>query len=357
MAGMMSTIGRGVQLLVAMVIICAGVLSNAVLVVVADEATTSLRWDERHAQDYQMYRLLIKEGCCGARPSEGEYAGGNIPLKDRKREPALREVLAKYPDSEYADDAALLLARAKFLYHEDAEGAIEELYKVIAKYPDGDWIAEDPTWLQVIALRKPKTHRDPNDRLEHTDLFGYLEPREKGGPGWPVIAYFEYLEANPNKTADEAKYWIARIILWAELEDRYDEAVRNLREVVEAHRKYNRSAKDVAAVTRFPQDRYLRRAILDHRTEVKCHARLFETYMRWEDYAKAKETAEDFLSLHDGHPRCEYAHRTAAEACTRLGEFDEAIAHYENILNSALRIREVIKDIYREKIEELKAMR
>ncbi len=119
--------------------------------VAADEIQESSRWeDERRLEDWPVYSLLIKSGGYGNGLPEPEQWKIHGTLKDSEREPMLREVLEKYPNSEYADDAALLLARAELFYHANPNGAIEKLYKVISDYPSGDWIAEDREWLMII---------------------------------------------------------------------------------------------------------------------------------------------------------------------------------------------------------------
>jgi len=311
---------------------------------VAAENQVLSRWeDKRRLENWPIYSLLIKSGGYGngiPEPQQWETYG---ILKDPEREPKLREVLEKYPNSEYADDAALLLARAELFYHGDPNAAIEKLYKVISKYPDGDWIAEDRVWLTIIS-EITKLGKD-----------GQLHPREprKKRPGGELgesFVYLNYLEKEPHNTADEAKYWIAKIILKIDLRgSRYQEAVRNLKEVVEKHRFQNRASKDLVAAGT------LKCALLKLlvRTEHKCHLLLIKAYFDKEDYVNVTTTAEDFLSINNGHPTCQDVHRLAGEAYESLEKWREAALHYNKYL-SYPELAHKTRVKYEQKLKEVK---
>jgi len=213
-------------------------------------------------------------------------------LTDPKREPGLREMLEKHPDSGYADDTALLLARAKLFYHNDPEGAIRELYKVIEDYPNGHWIAEDRVWLDYIAPTALSGKVPERGRG-----WGTLPPKAEGGYAWELITYFEYLEDDPHLTVDVAKYWIAHIIISKGLSKRFPEAERNFKEVIEAHRNEGRTAKDREAAKQ-PNASIISRI---WRIERKCHQELIRFYARTGRGAKARSALEDYSSLYDGH--------------------------------------------------------
>ena len=259
-----------------------------------------LRWDQRLMQEQHIYRLLLKEYGYGPYGSEEmlwhaerrERRGPGAVLTDQKREPALRELLDKHGESHYADDTALLLARARFFYHADPEGAIRELYKVIKDYPLGHWIAEDTTWLRLgHGPFSSGKHVTPKKNVtRRRGIWGTLSPREEGGTAWEKITYFEYLEKNPHLTRDEAKYWIAWIIIVADLRDRFPEAQRNLKEVVDAHRKTGRTAKDMEAAKGLNGAKIGKRIV---RSERKCHQLLIRFYLKQGNEAEARIALAD----------------------------------------------------------------
>jgi tetratricopeptide (TPR) repeat protein len=202
----------------------------------------------------------------------------------------LRSVVQQYPDSAYADDAALLLARAYYFYEEDADKAIEGLYEVARKYPKGAWIAEDPITREVIATAV----------LIYGPERG-LRSRQKGSRSLMATQYMPYMgyaAQHPNLTADEAKYWIAQIILHAKLEARYAEAEKVLREVIESHRRDQRTLQDLQAAKRMDNELIAKRLL---RPERLAHYLLIGTLKRRGDMEAAQREAQDFARLHAGH--------------------------------------------------------
>jgi len=263
-----------------------------------DSPDAGLRWDQRYLHEAPVFRLLVKpEGCGGLGPEWYHYQDlqtekPGAVLTDPEREPGLREMLEKYPDSEYADDAALLLARAKLFYHNDPEGAIRDLYKVIEDYPNGHWIAEDGVWLDYIAPTALSGKVPERGRG-----YGTLRPEAEPEFEWRIITYFEYLENDPHLTVDMAKYWIAQIIISKGLSKRFPEAERNFKEVIEAHRNEGRTAKDREAAKQ-PHANLISRI---WRIERKCHQELIRFYARTGREAESRSALEDYASLYEGH--------------------------------------------------------
>ena len=134
------------------------VLSIAVDCVAQDATATrpaESQWRSDILKNIDAFRAMFKPGTIGSNVSEivkwrikslgrEKLAGGE------ERIAQLREAIQKYPNSPFADDAALLLARAYFLYIGDTDKAIAALRDVVKKYPDGKWIAEDPVVLSDI---------------------------------------------------------------------------------------------------------------------------------------------------------------------------------------------------------------
>ena len=285
----------------------------------ADEKPGALRWDKERIRDYPIYRLLVEGSSRGTdalehRQWERAKADGK-PLVNPKREPNLRALIARYPDSDYADDAALLLARAQFFYHGDVAGAIEGLYEVIKKYPKGTWLAEDLLFLRRARASgvakdghlRPGWYGDPDNRcLEDIQQLPDRPDRDEKMRTWQNVerelTYFEYGEREPNLTADEARYWIAWIILNGDAKERFAEAKRALQELIEARRPERRTLRDLTVAKELEYGEGITKWM--YRTERRAHWLLIDLYMAQEREAPAKAAAEDYLSLHAGHRSC-----------------------------------------------------
>ena len=295
-------------------VLLVALVGTAVLCIGDD--TSQLRWDQKHISEYPVYKLLLKSGGYGSGVIEpmqwvtARQRKRDAILDDEKREPALKEVLKKYSTSEYADDAALLLARARLFYHNDAAGAIGDLYKVIAKYPRGAWIAEDRVFLKHAGLSNvTKKGRPRNGWYGAMPSRGNIDamPKGKGRQEWEEVwkrmqeelVYFEYLEKHPNYTADEARYWIAWIIIQADLKDRMAEAEQVLRQVIEARRAELRTKSDNDAAGKVKYGEGITKYM--DRTERKTHLFLIGLLLKQGKLDAAKATTSDYAKLHAGH--------------------------------------------------------
>jgi hypothetical protein len=327
-----------------------------------------LRWDLKRIRDYPIYRLLLKARSAGSGMSEEmQWADAKVegkPFVDAQRENNLKELLSKYPNSEYVDDVALLLARAKFFYHNDANGAIEDLYKVILKYPKSTWIAEDPLFLEHAMLSD--TTKD--GRSTNYGWYGRLfspqeieekipEPARKSELGiWTAaqeeLTYFEHWEKYPNLTADEARYWIAKIIIYAGLDNRFNEAITNLQEVIMTHRKDKRAETDLLESQKQYGNLILTKF---HRTEINCYDLLIKTYLDKKDYKNAAINAENYLSSYEGYPTYKEVQREAGEAYEGMQQWDKAASFYENFLKYP-ELGNEIKTKYEQKLKKIKNM-
>ena len=280
----------------------------------AAQATTELRWDERRIRDYPIYRLLLKARAYGSGVSEpSQWSSAKEkgkPFVDPRREKNLREVLSRHPESEYADDAALLLARARFFYHDDAKGAIEDLYKVISRYPKGTWFAENRLFLEYAVVSNVMRGGRPR-RGWHNWLPSLEKIKKMGKAGedemrrWrrvqEELCYWKYWKEHPNLTRDEARYWIAWIIIKGDLRDRFPEAEQNLRQLVELRRPKDarRTPRDQEAARRREHGTGITRWMF--RTERKAHLFLIEWLVYQKKFDFAKAAASDYAKLHAGH--------------------------------------------------------
>lgn len=333
----------------------------------AEKDKMELRWDQQRIRDYPIYRLLLKKRAVGSgMPEQMQWAMAKEqgkPFVDPQREKDLAELLSRYPHSEYADDAALLLARARFFYHDDAKGAIEDLYKVISKYPKGTWIAEDILFLEHAMISNVTKAGNPRNggwfgrvpSLQDIEKMPTGQRRDVAMEQWAMVqgrqTYFEHWEKNPNLTSEEARYWIAKIILYAGFKDRYNEAINNLQNVVKAHRADKRAEIDFLEGKK-QNGQLIWSKLL--RTERTCHVELIDLYMKMRDFSEAKQSAEEYLSLYKDHATCYEVHRKAGEAYEALENWSKAALHYEKFLTRP-KLGNTTRSKYKQKLNEARS--
>jgi len=266
-----------------------------------------IRWDKKYLKDYYIYKLLLKNRfVVGNTLSNSLEPGAWNFARDIKqnvtkgdREDNLRKLLADHGDSAYAGDAALLLARAKFIYHADADGAIKELKKVAEKYPDAHWVAEDRMFTEWALIPDIK-RKDPAGKewIPRTSWFNDESPKEKAGRTWEILSYFSHLNQHPNFTVDEAHYWIAWIIIEGKIKDRYAEAEEHLNAIITKYKDEKRVQKDVAASKALNNPEILRL----ERTEMKSYILLLQHYEREGQNDKFLKGVADYAKMFQDHP-------------------------------------------------------
>jgi hypothetical protein len=165
-----------------------------------------------------------------------------------------------------------------------------------------------------------------------------------------VLTYFKHWEKYPNLTSEEARYWIAKIIIYAGLKDRNDEAIKNLKEVIKTHQADKRAETDLLEskkqygsliVTKF------------RRTEQECHYLLIKTHLDNKEYSNAATAAEDYLSTYEGYPAYAEIQREAGEAYEGMQQWDKAASYYEKFL-SRPRLGNQTKSKYEQKLSQIK---
>ena len=113
------------------------------------------------------------------------------------------------------------------------------------------------------------------------------------------LTYFNYWEEHPNLTADEARYWIAWIIVEADLEDRFTEAEQVLQKLIESHRAAHRTQNDLEAAKQRENGLGITKWM--DRTERKGHRLLIDLLLKQNKLEQAKAAACDYAKLHTGH--------------------------------------------------------
>jgi len=258
------------------------------------------QWEVDIATHYDAVRLLFKNAPAGNNGSEVDRWEAKALKDNPERIKNLQKLLDDYPDCPFADDAALLLARAQFLYKGDSKAAIDGLYEVIKKYPDGIWFAGDPVVLEILAplAGHLKSYRNDTGTLRIKVIddtkIAETETGESRSEFSQAIEYLDYLQAHPNKTADEAKYWIAWIIMQARLKDRYPEAERLLQELKQQHADSNRSQDDVKAAKELKNSLVKRLPRVEQDASAMLVELLERTGKKSEALTEAKQAAERY---------------------------------------------------------------
>jgi hypothetical protein len=167
---------------------------------------TQDRWDLKMINEEPIWRNLLVH-----------YFNGEPNKSWFERKSALNDIIINYPRSQWADDAALLLAGGKASFEHDINGAIKDLKKIIDIYPNGSTILTswdvvfgftiNSTWLMwapdlVIENADGKMVSYPFDRDNKLSILE-LE----------ALEYFNHLEKNPNLTKDIAMYAIIQMTL------------------------------------------------------------------------------------------------------------------------------------------------
>lgn len=249
--------------------------------------------------DVVLWRILPRLGLARDKDTVREYEEG------------LEKVLKDHSDSPFADEAALILARAKFYWHDDVEGAIESLQKVANDYPNGAWIAENREWIHqvnnvFISLRKGRSVVRDVCASTPSAVLDYIAIEK------------------PNSTVDEAYMTIGDFYAkgYAKPAERQVECYQK---ILDRHTGTNRFAEDLAFVERVESKKsagYLL-SWMRFRHEDRALLNLVEYYRGTGEFQKAVVYGKRFIEKMDSH----------ALACFRAGiypkmaEMEDALGH------------------------------
>lgn len=215
-----------------------------------------------------------------------------------ERKAALEKIVREFPDSRWADDAALILACGKASFENNVNGAIAGLKKVAEQYPDGQTIVShwyphdgcrfDDTWLMwqggLVFLNPDGTIRvaKPFDRD------GQISQLER-----EALAYFEHLARYPRATKVIAQLFISEML--SQKGDRTG-AVAVLKKIVTNSAQYLAliSRADRIAASR-PDGYYIRRLV--RRPEYQAYLSLIGYYEKQDELDKAVEIADTLFKL------------------------------------------------------------
>lgn len=249
-------------------------------------AAQTERWDLRMIEEAQIWKKLLVNYF---------YAEHRRFWPERKK--ALEEILAKFPESRWADDAALVLACGKASFEDDLNGAIAELEKVAEKYPTGhtivvlwdpqDGCRYDDTWL---AWQGSLVFLNPDGSVRTTKPFqrhGEISHLEKES-----LNYFHHLDKFPRSTMVTAQLFISQMLA---LKGDLAGAAAVLEEIVTVAGNYlpklNRADRLAASQ---PGGYHIRN--FDTRPEYRAYISLIGYYEKLQQLDKANATAEKLIS-------------------------------------------------------------
>ncbi len=215
-----------------------------------------------------------------------------------KRKAALEKIVQEFPDSQWADDAALILACGKASFENEPAGAKAALEEVIRRYPNGrtvvsHWHPEDGckfddtwlTWQGGLVFLKP----DGTVRIAKPfDRDGEICHLEK-----EALAYFRHLKRYPRATKVMAQLFISEIL--GQKGDRAD-AIAALEKIVTNSALYIAVISKADRVAASQPDGYHIRSLV-RRPEYRAYLSLIGYYEKQDEVDKAAEMADKLLNL------------------------------------------------------------
>jgi len=233
-----------------------------------------------------------------------------------ERKAALEQVVAKYPESQWADDAALVLACGRCDFENDPKGAIHALKDIGSTYPDGqtivvEWFIGERCIFDDVWLRSQGglVFLNPDDTIRITKPFdrdGEISQGEN-----EVLTYFEHLGKYPRSTKVTAEVFIAQQLL---REGDTDAAISAMQAITSDSTGYLSkivTADGVAASG--PYGYYIREV---PRPEVRAYFDLIGLYEHQGQSEKAVAKADELARSVNSGPRW--------DTIRRLGEFYES---------------------------------
>jgi len=272
------------------------------LLVLSTSPPNSESWEERMKQEYPVWGRL----CAGTLQN---FAVGGQALS---RLDGARFVLENHPQSEFADDAALLAA--SFAWDIRSSATLQALADVIGRHAAGKFIVGDPTWQRYAP------------RLVRAEAGGAPQAVGLRADPWTtpslVNAYFAHLETHPNYTGDEARLTLAEYLL------RLGDTTGSLAQVDAILMKYPDAARANADLQAAAQgDGSLIAQIL--RTEER--ALLFRVavhFRRTNDHVACLAAADHYVELYPDRPYGRYVQMIRGEIFEARNELAKAREAY-----------------------------
>jgi tetratricopeptide (TPR) repeat protein len=167
----------------------------------------NFRWDQKMIKEATIWKKLL------SKHNESDQVSNWAERKE-----ALTAIIEKYPDSEWADDACLLLEGERAIIEHDIEGSIKQLHKIIDTYPNGNSIVT--SWNSSSGCRINETwlmftgglvflNDDSSVRISFPfNRDGIISKMEE-----EMLIYCEHVEKYPQPTKNVARYIISSMLL------------------------------------------------------------------------------------------------------------------------------------------------
>jgi tetratricopeptide (TPR) repeat protein len=279
-----------------------------------------------------------------------------------EKKKALQQIVNQFPDSQWADDAELILACGKFEYEGkqgidnlttnadayakgyfgDANEAIKDLRNIINKYPNAKTIIS-PWWAVgygctfdgIWEMNQSSLRRYNRDGSIRGGIpFGTSQQEKE------VLAYFNHLDKYPILTKDVAITFIAEIYGH---QKKYKEGAEELEKVI-ANTDQLTKTLQADRITATDANGFLIRGI--DRPEYRAYISLVGCYEILKNTEKATATTDSFASIVNQGPNYGMMKRIG-EFYDKHGLKEKAKSQYQQALN---RINEdIVADMERSK--------
>jgi hypothetical protein len=188
------------------IIISISFLLITLLLNAQEKIVKSDRWDQNIIMDAKIWPNLLVN-----------YIYEDRILHWPKRKQALTKVIVDFPNSKWADDAALLLAGQQAVLDNNLDVAILGLREIIKKYPLENTIVVSWNSLKGCQINEGWLMWAPSLVAFNVDFSVRATfPFDKDGIisilEAEVLTYFEHLERYPQRTKDVAQYIIALML-------------------------------------------------------------------------------------------------------------------------------------------------
>ena len=182
-----------------------------------------MRWDHKMINEANIWKNLLVD-----------YSKEGKDLYWHERKQAFTKVVTDFPNSQWADDAALLLAGEQALIDHNLDEAIISLRGIKKKYPSENTIIDnwnsqrgchmDEAWL-MWAPSLVLLNEDNSIRISFPfDRDGKISILEE-----EVLTYFDHREKHPQRTKDVAQLIIATML---QQNGKVDEAILELEKLL-----------------------------------------------------------------------------------------------------------------------------
>lgn len=163
-------------------------------------------WDQKMIEEAKVWKKLLTH-----------YSKENRTIYWIEREQSLNIVLNEFPKSQWADDAALLIAGEKVIEDHDWDKAIITLREIMKKYPDestiiNNWDAYNGCQISKAWLMWAPCLVILNEDASIKTAFPFNKDGKMDMLEKEALAYFEHLEKYPQRTRDVAQYMIALML-------------------------------------------------------------------------------------------------------------------------------------------------